>query len=482
VLSRITSLKRWRRSLLPVYLIVCCSILPLQSWLDKAAHGHSSARRRLVIVLDGVPYQTVAELRAEGRFRRFKNPARMISMFPSLTNVSMIEILHAEDSPGYEDHYYDREQNRLLGAIQDRLNGGKFIRSSFRNTFDYHAPAFKGALAYVAAPAGTLIVAHLDISAFRETFKEFCGKSDAPLFVAYIGETDSLTHLGGKKQLKPLLRAIDRAIEELISESDGRLEVEMFSDHGNNYADYTEVKLNDAINSAGFKTEKSLKNASSVVLPKYGLVGASTLFTYPENRARLAEVCAKAKGVDFAVYQSGEDSIELIGVRGRARLSRDGDRFKYEDAGGDPLGLVPIIAVLKSRGAIDAGGFASREDWWRATMRHRYVDPLRRLFDGFTKHVKNRADVIVSYEDGYLLGSPFLSLFAEMLATHGNLLRGETEGFAMSTRQDLGEAVRGYELNSLFELDKRLKAGIYFSGEGHCQLGPAMAKIVAGIE
>src|SRR5262249_47348 len=161
----------------------------------------------------------------------------------------------------------------------------------------YHAPAFKGALAYVAAPAGTIAVAHFDLSAFRQAFR----KSDAPLFVAYIGETDSLAHLGGRKMLKSLLRALPPPIQQLISHSDGRLEVEMFSDHGNNYADYTSVKLNDAINGAGFKTEKSLTQPNSVVLPKYGLVGASTLFTSPENRARLAEVCAQTKGVDFAV-------------------------------------------------------------------------------------------------------------------------------------------------------------------------------------
>ena len=172
----------------------------------------------------------------------------------------------------------------------------------------------------------------------------------------------------------------------------------------------------------------------------------------------------------------------MVSVRGRARVSRDGDRFRYEDAGGDPLGLVPIIAELKLRARVDASGFASREDWWRATMRHRYADPLRRLFDGFSKYVKNRADVIVSYEDGYMLGSPFLGLFAQMLATHGNLSRGETEGFAMSTRQELGEAVRGYELNRLFALDKRRKAGNYFSGEGHCQLGPAMARMAVEAE
>jgi hypothetical protein len=478
VLSHILSLKKWRRGVLPVYLIVCCSILPLQSWLDGAAYSHSSGPRRLVIVLDGVPYQTIAELRAEGRFRRFKNPARMISMFPSLTNVAMIEILQAGDSPGYEDHYYDRERNRILGTVQDRLQGGKFIQGTFRETFDYHAPAFKGALGYLAAPAGTIAVAHLDLSAFRKEFRN----SDAPLFVAYVGETDSLAHLGGKKLLKSLLRAFDRAVEEMISESNGRLEVEMFSDHGNNYADYAPVELNDAINGAGFKTEKSLTGPESVVLPKHGLVGASTLFTRPENRARLAEVCAKTKGVDFAVYQSGGDAIELISVRGRARVLRDGDRFRYEDLGGDPLALVPIIAELELRARVDAGGFASREDWWRATMNHRYVDPLRRLFDGFDKYVKNRADVIVSYEDGYMLGSPFLSLFADMVATHGNLLRGETEGFAMSTRQELGEAVRGYELNRLFALDKRLRAKTYFGGEGHCKLGPAMANMAAGAE
>src|SRR5262249_9190198 len=158
----------------------------------------------------------------------------------------------------------------------------------------------------------------------------------------------------------------------------------------------------------------------------------------------------------------------------------EGDRFKYEEAGGGPMRLLPIIEEMKLRGELDANGFASREDWWRATMSHRYADPLRRLFDGFSKYVKNRADVIVSYEDGYMLGSPFLSLFANMLATHGNLLRGETEGFAMSTRQDLGEAVRGYELNRLFALDKRLRAGTYFSGKAHCQPGPALFHRIIG--
>ncbi|MGE0885685.1 MAG: alkaline phosphatase family protein [Blastocatellales bacterium] len=471
-----------RRILLPIYLLACCSILPLDSWLGSGSYNHGSALRRLVLVLDGVPYQTFAELKAEGRFRRFKQPARMVSVFPSLTNPAMVEILQHEDSPGYEDHFYDRQRNRLLGTIQDRLRGEKFIAGTFRETFDYHASAFKGALGYVAAPIGTAVLAQIDLAEFRRSFR----KSASPLFVGYIGETDSLAHLGGEDNLKSFLRTLDRVIEELIAEAEkngGRLEVEMFSDHGNRYDDYKNVELNAALKRAGFVTEKSIVNESSVVLPKHGLVGSSTLFTQAGNRARVAETCAATEGVDFAIYPTGESSFELVSRRGRARILQSGDGFKYESAGGDPLMLSAIISGMKAGGAIDENGFASADDWFQATRDHFYVDPLRRLADGFNRHVQNRADVIVSYEDGHLLGSPVLSALAEMRATHGNLLRGESEGFAISTRQELGAAVRGNELNRIFALDQRtkaIKAEAYFSGNGHCRIGSLMAKELMG--
>ncbi|MEK7829532.1 MAG: alkaline phosphatase family protein, partial [Acidobacteriota bacterium] len=318
-------------------------------------------------------------------------------------------------------------------------------------------------------------LAQIDLMELRQAFRE----SDARLFVGYIGETDSLAHLGGKEHLKAFLQTVDRTMEELIAEAErsgGKLEVEMFSDHGNRYDTYKNVKLNDALKHAGFVTEKSISNERSVVLPKHGLVGSSVMFTQPQNRARVAEVSATTTGVDFAVYQSDENTIELISQRGHARLMRLDGRFKYEDDGGDPLKLAAIIETMKANGAMDAGGFASADDWFQATLNHSYVDPLRRLFEGFTKHVKTPADVIVSYEDGYLLGSPMLTYLAEMRATHGNLLRGETEGFAMSTRQELGVAVRGFELNRLFTLDQRTKIGSHFSGSGHCQIGPALAQ------
>ena len=459
------------RRLLPIYLLICCLILPVRAWINKPVRGARITPQRLVLVLDGVPYQTIKDLVSEGLFSRFKEPSRMISTFPSLTNPAMIEILGTSDSPGYEDHYFDRARNRLAGTIQDRLRGGRFIQGTFRETFDYHAPAYKGALGYLAAPAGAVLLAQADLSSFREAFR----KSQALVFIGYIGETDSLAHMGGEKHLKSFLRTLDRLIEELITESDGRLQVEMFSDHGNHYTEYREVKLGNALKRAGFDAVKSLVNPRSVVLPRHGLVGASELFTFPESREKVAGICAGVEGVDFAAFVSGENSIDMISHKGRARLLRDGSKFKYENAGGDPLDLDGISTLIKNSGEMDVNGFASEEIWWQRTRSHRYVDPLRRIFDGFNKNVRNRADVIVSYRDGYLLGSPVLSIFARMRATHGNMLRSETEGFAISTRRGLGEAVRGIDLKALFELDQRQTAGAFFSGEVHCRIGPSMA-------
>jgi hypothetical protein len=135
---------------------------------------------------------------------------------------------------------------------------------------------------------------------------------------------------------------------------------------------------------------------------------------------------------------------------------------------------------MRATGAMAESGFARAEDWLAATRDHDYVDPPRRIFNGFNAHVRNRADVIVSFADGYLLGNPVMGLLSYMRATHGNLLRGETEGFAMSMRQDLGGAVRGTELARLFKLDEMKQTAGFFGDGGHCQVGPALARMIAG--
>ena len=71
-------------------------MLPLSNLHSASTLAAPTCPQRLILVLDGVPYQTIADLRAEGRFKHFHDPARMISTFPSSTNPAMVEILHAE--------------------------------------------------------------------------------------------------------------------------------------------------------------------------------------------------------------------------------------------------------------------------------------------------------------------------------------------------------------------------------------------------
>lgn len=460
--------------LLFLYLLACSLILPFYARQTTKATVLSSYSRRLIIILDGVPFETIEKLRAEERFKQFTRPARMVATFPSSTNPSLVEILHTESSPGYEDHYYDRTANRLFGNIADRFNGKKFIARTYREGFDYHAPAALGGMAYVAAPMSTLVTAQFDLAAMKKAFRN----SDAPVFLGYVGATDSLAHLGGERTLMTLLRTLDRTLNELSTEAaqqGSKLEIELLSDHGNRYDHYQLVKLNDALLQAGFNAVKSLKQNGDVILPRYGLVGSAQLFTFAGEKESVAAACIKAAGVDFALYYQGDNSLALISQRGRARLSHSGERFKYEDLGGDPLQLNSIIESLRANGQLDAAGFADREAWYQATLAHAYIDPVRRAFDAFDTHVKNRADVIVSFQDGWLIGSPFMSTFATMQATHGNLLRGESLGFAMSTRQALPEYLRGNDLHARFGISEAKKMSTHLSGMGHCDAGLELA-------
>ncbi|MFN0119265.1 MAG: hypothetical protein ACKV2V_02055 [Blastocatellia bacterium] len=485
--------------ILPLYFIGCGGALPLLQVLrgpsvsafvfasvSGFASGQDAARRpgRLVIALDGVPHGVIAELRAEGRFRRFHNPARQISTFPSITNPAMVEILGAADSPGYEDHFYDRTENHLQGGIQGRLSGGSFIRGTWRELFGYHAPALKGALGYVAAPVGAMMLAQLDLLSFKQAFR----RSTAGEFIGYIGETDSLAHLGGKQTQKSFLRSLDRAVEDLIAESGGRLEVEMFSDHGNHFTQYRKVELNQPLERAGFVFEKSLQRANGVVLPKYGLIGCGVLFTAPENRHAVAETAAQVPGIDFAAFhEEGQaESVLILSRRGQARITRRQHDYRYEMLQGDPLELNTLLERLRAGGLLDGAGFATGDAWLRVSGEHKYADPLRRIFDGLGAHVRTLADVIVSCEDGWYIGNQFFDTVATVQATHGNMLPGESEGFAMSTRQQLRPVVRGHELTTLFALDRILRladsasmqtamrADSYIGDGGHCEFGKRM--------
>src|SRR5436190_281301 len=71
--------------------------------------------QRLVLALDGVPYDVFADMQQRGYFSDFHPAARMVSTFPSLTDVSFAAIGGIEPPNGYQSMRFDPEKNRVVG-------------------------------------------------------------------------------------------------------------------------------------------------------------------------------------------------------------------------------------------------------------------------------------------------------------------------------------------------------------------------------
>jgi len=390
--------------------------------------------RHLVICVDGVGHETFAKMRAEGRFALFREPSRMIASFPSLTDVSMTEILQpagAGPSNGYEDRYFDRGSNRIRGGLFDRFRQKKFVESGFRRLFDDQPSAVASGLASAAPPASAYVETLSEIVQVR---RKFLATDDSVCFV-YVGGTDTLAHLGGERMLRSALARLDAAVAKIVEESPAAVEVTIFSDHGNAFGEYRRVSPDSALRRAGFRVAKSLRGPRDVVAPRFGLVAAAMIFTSEENEAEVASVCAGVRGVEFASYET--DGVATVVSRdGRARIERRGDDFRYVPETGDPLGLARF-----------GPEFRSDAEWFEATRDGAYPDAVRRVYEGtMGDRVRNRASVIVSLADGYYAGSRTLDLFAFMRAAHGNLGRGESLGFVASTARDLAPYVRAADV------------------------------------
>jgi hypothetical protein len=428
--------------------LILTTIVILTTFLNSHAQTPGPAEtlqsRYLVIAVDGVGFDIVDEMYRDGELQNFLPPAPIINAFPSTTNPGLVEILAPMGAPasrGYEDVYYDPFSNKMRGSLFDRFSRKHFIETTFRGVFDYHPHQFRMTVEYAVPVLGPWINARVTMRRLKTKFQE----SDKPVFMAYVASSDLAIHLNGKWLLKNLMRRLDQIAGELRAETGQPVEVIIFSDHGNQVRKWKKAKLQKALRRANFKISHKLKGERSVVLPQYGLIASATLHTQPGKEADVAEALQHAEGVDLSVYRRGSRVI-VVGRKGKATITQrttpTGQRYRYQAGDGDPLQLKDILEDLRRRGALDAEGFASEENWLRATADHVYPDPLRRLWQGFD-WVEQPASVLVSLDDGYYTGSWALDLFAILQATHGNLRQAQSRGVLLSTNPSLFLPDRG---------------------------------------
>jgi hypothetical protein len=375
-----------------------------------------SRPRRLLLCLDGVPHALIEQAKNRGLFDSFGPPSRLLSPFPTMTNVALSAMLGASPPAGYESLYFDRNARELRGGIRKyigRRTPDK-VPSSYMDDLDYQEPLPFEFLIYVAPEK----VWRADMQRFRERFRAAPQSRD---YFAFLKATDGLLHAQGPQRLAVALESLDNILREIQEFCGNETEIVMFSDHGMNLEENRRVDLSSTLQRRGFR----------VVIPAFGLCSYAAIYCQDDQRIpEIATASVEVTGIDFAVYKDGADVV-VESARGRARIEYDAavDSYRYSIVSGDPLEL--------------GNGFATDVEWFERTAGHRYPNAVANLYKSlFTPRVKHTADILLSLQDGYYYGwSPF-GRFVRLAATHGNALQSSSNAFLMSTHQQLPACIR----------------------------------------
>ncbi len=385
--------------------------------------------RHLVLILDGVGYETVRAWQAAGRLRLFHPPAPVISTYPSMTDIALADVFQSIRPFGYEARYFDHARNRMAGGDGDYLS---MINEDWVRCTDYRAPTLVDPLAY-------LFPQHY----FKEELKTLVGliaRRDRPMVVAYLVSTAGMgtTHLA--KGQEEILEAIDRLTHQLVWQSRGLTKITVFSDHGHQLVPAEWIDFRSFLRERGWEVTERLDEPEDVVVIDYGLVTYASFAT--RSAPALSEALLEHKGVDVVTYAS-DGRVIVESDEGRARIEQRGDRYRYVRETGDPLHLAESLKRAADEGVLDADGFADDRAWLRLTARHEYPDPVVRIWRGFHGLTEHVPDVIASLKDAYSAGMPSRAVrYPEGASTHGDLAAKSSTAFIMSTAGPVPEAAR----------------------------------------
>jgi len=382
-----------------------------------------------IIALDGVPYSLVKELYEQGHFRLFYPPSRLISCFPSMTDLAFNQMFGGRKPLAYEAEYFDREKNRIMPGNDVYLSGEN---ADWARKLSYRGSFTKDSLAYL-----------IPEQIFEEELrgiKEVLSKSQKDTVVVYSVATAGLGTRGGREGIIKYLRTMDRFCEQLVFERHGRLKITLLADHGHNMSGRGRVSFDRLLEEAGFRMSDRLESPRDVVTIKYGLVTYAAFFTARPDK--VAEVVLADPATTFACYPQA-DGVVVQTLDAKALVREKGGNYSYTAEYGDPLLLGDIIPRLRLQGQVNERGFIDDRALFDATAAHIYPDPLRRIWQAFNGLVKKPADLIVCLKDGYCHGSKlFEVMIGRATSTHGSLNQLNSATFVLTMLGDLPAHLR----------------------------------------
>lgn len=371
--------------------------------------------QRLIIALDGVSYRDmkamqegvndtnfwggVSHRQAFTLIEGYFPVSRLISTFPSTSDVAWTDIFGDRPLPGYQRTYYSEAANS-----EEAING-------LTSTVEHERQMQWDTDNNVVRSMGYVYSVHVfdhEISTMLGSFWQ--ADTTNPDYYAYIRSSDDAQHMD--RDILAMLATLDRKLQDLQARYRKRvgrdLQIVILSDHGHNHAGRGKrVPIGGYLEKAGYHVTKSINGPKDAVLPISGIEDWIEVHNSPAETETLAKLLTHLEGADLVTaWLPGEDHRFLVlnsrGERAIIRWDPKKNAFQYSMENGDPLNYGPVVQTLAQENKLDSNGFATADDWMSATITNHYPLALQRIVRGLTRVTLNPATILVSLDNHYV--------------------------------------------------------------------------------
>ena len=403
---------------------------------------------RLVLALDGVAYRDLKALQAgitrtnfwgkQFQLRAFTADegyfpvSRMVSTFPSASDVAWTDIFGDRPLPGYQRTYFSAAANAMIS-----LNG---VTSSMEHERQMQWQVQNGFLRAM----GYLFPLHLYQYELRGMSGSVWKTADPDSsFYVYIRASDDAQHM--ERDIFAMLCQLDIRLQDLRARyrtQTGRdLEIVILSDHGHNHAGRGQrVNIHAFLEKAGYRIAQSIVNPKDVVLPTVGIESWVEIYNAPTETEKLVQQLCHLQGVDVLTGPISNQTNRFLVMNSKSERAvidwnPGKNSFRYSTENGDPINYRPVVEALARNHQLDAHGFATADDWMAATMTNHYPLALERIVRGLTRNTLNPATILISLNNQYVNDDWLVQQGSRLVtcgSTHGGLDDLNSDGILLS--------------------------------------------------
>lgn len=392
---------------------------------------------RLVLAMDGIAYQDLAALQGGIVRTNFwgKKPvlraftadegyfpaSRMVSTFPSLSDIAWTDIFGDRPLPGYQRIYYSAAANAEI------FNSGITTTMEYERQMDWQVESgFRRGMGY-------LFPSHAYEYEVGQMVQNFWNTaSTGTNYYAYIRASDDAQHLD--RDIFAMLCRLDQELQALRARyraREGReLQIVMLSDHGHNHAGRGQrVEVRSFLEQAGYRLAESIASSKDVVLPDGGIENWVEIHNAPTETEKLTEQLCHLEGADILAARLANQTNRFLVMNSKSERAfidwqPENNSFRYTAERGDPLNYLPVKKILSEKRQLDAAGFSAAADWLAATLTNHYPVALERIVRGLTRNTLNPATILISLDNRYVNAGWLVQQGSRLVpcgSTHGAL-------------------------------------------------------------